>query len=155
MKKELSQIEKTALAGYMIVGDEDAAYQCVNPDSKSDKIIFHRMSLRWLRDKRCVSFMNDQRTLMQARARKELEKQIKSNPSGKDLTNKGNVIEELQVLYNAETNAKAKSDILMKIADLERMKQETPKEEEERVHYYLPRKECENCPYTHFHEEGD
>ncbi len=40
---------------------------------------------------------------------------------------------------------KERTEVLLKIADLQRMKQEENKEEEQRVHYYLPLK-CELCP---------
>lgn len=45
------------------------------------------------------------------------------------------------------TNGKERADILMKIADLQRMKQEETKEAEERVHFYLPLPICKNCEY--------
>ena len=148
MKKELSPIEKVALCGYLLTNDIDSSYKCIHKDSKASIEIQHRMALRWLRDPKCTAFLSQQRTLLEKKAREELERAIKENPHGKDLTDKGNVIQELQILYSAETNAKVKADILMKIADLERMKQETPKEQEELVHFYLPRPECEGCPFS-------
>lgn len=42
---------------------------------------------------------------------------------------------------------KDRADILMKIADLQRMKNEETKQEEEKVHYYLPLPVCQNCQY--------
>ena len=45
------------------------------------------------------------------------------------------------------TTGKERADILMKIADLQRMKQEETKEAEERVHFYLPLPICKNCDY--------
>jgi hypothetical protein len=150
MKTELSRVEMNALAGYTILNDVDAAYMCVNNDSKADEKTFHKMALRWLRDERCKAFIESQRVLLQDKARKELADKAKKNMDSKDdLTDKSNVIKELQILYRSEHNAKAKSDILMKIADLERMKQEKPVQEEDRVHYYMPHSECEKCPHAH------
>jgi hypothetical protein len=152
MKTELSQIEKTALAGYMVIGDIDAAYSCINKNSKANGEMFHKMALKWSRNELCKKFMDNQRVLNEKKARDEYEDKIKKQKGdpktiGKDLTDKQNVITELQILYNAEGNSKTKSDILMKIADLERMKNESPKEEENRVHYYIPLKQCEHCPH--------
>lgn len=40
---------------------------------------------------------------------------------------------------------KDRADILNKIADLQQMKKEETKSEEERVHYYLPLQVCKDC----------
>lgn len=146
--KELSMSERTALAGYLLVGDVDAAYRCTNQSSKANKAMFHKQALRWLRDERCVKFLNEQKLLLSEQAKKEYHERKESDPNYKDLTDKSNVIQELQVLYQTEQNPKIKSDILMKVADLQRMRNETPKDEEERVLFYLPLKECEGCPYS-------
>jgi hypothetical protein len=151
MKKKLTPVEMTALAGYMILNDVDAAYRCVN-DSESDGEIFHRMALRWVRRDLSVQFMKEQQTLMESKARKDLEDNIARQKDGStsddnDLTDKANVIRELQVLYKAEQNPKQKSEILMKIADLERMKNESTKEQEKLVHFYIPLRECKHCPH--------
>ena len=42
---------------------------------------------------------------------------------------------------------KDKVDVLNRIADLQQMKKEETKNEEERVHYYLPLPVCDNCKY--------
>ena len=62
--KELNQSEKTVLAGYLLIGDIDAAYRLLNPDSKSDDAIFHRMALRWVRQPNCKKFLDAQRLLL-------------------------------------------------------------------------------------------
>ena len=38
------------------------------------------------------------------------------------------------------------ADVLSKIADLQQMKKEEMKNEEERVHFYLPLPYCKDCP---------
>ncbi|MGJ7024937.1 hypothetical protein [Petrimonas sulfuriphila] len=43
-------------------------------------------------------------------------------------------------------NGKERADALMKIADLQQMRKEENKTEEERVHYYIPLPFCKNCP---------
>jgi hypothetical protein len=147
--KELNQSEKTVLAGYLLIGDIDAAYRLLNPDSKSDDAIFHRMALRWVRQPNCKKFLDAQRLLLSDRAKKEYNELKKSDPNDLDLTDRNNLLNELQLQYRAAGSIKEKSDILARIADITRMKQLDDKaEQEERVHFYLPRKECSNCPYS-------
>jgi hypothetical protein len=146
--KELTMGEKTILAGFMIVGDADAAYKLLNPDSKSDSGIFHKMALRWVRQPNCKKFLDAQRLLLSDIAKKEYKELRKEYPDDLDLTDRNNLLNELQLQYRAAGSVKEKSDILARIADITRMKQLDDKaEQEERVHFYLPLKECENCPH--------
>jgi uncharacterized protein (DUF924 family) len=146
--KELSMSERTALAGYLLIGDVDAAYRLLNPDSKSDDVIFHRMALRWVRQPNCKKYLDAQRLLLSDRAKKEYQELRKEDPNDLDLTDRNNLLNELQLQYRAAGSVKEKSDILARIADITRMKQLDDKaEQEERVHFYLPLKECENCPH--------
>jgi hypothetical protein len=43
-------------------------------------------------------------------------------------------------------DGKEKADILNRIADLQQMKKEELKKEDERVHFYLPLQVCKDCP---------
>ena len=54
------------------------------------------------------------------------------------------IIAELIKTQNS-LNGKEKAEILNKIADLQQMKKEETKNEEERVHYYLPLPICKDC----------
>lgn len=83
------------------------------------------------------------------------ERRVRENTDGDtpDLTDRDNLLRELQLQYRTATDPKSKADILNKIADICKMKQaETPTEEEDRVHYYLPMK-CGICPYKKEHDE--
>ncbi len=44
---------------------------------------------------------------------------------------------------------KERAEIINKIADLQQMKKEETKSEEERVHYYLPLRVCKDCKNRH------
>lgn len=63
-----------------------------------------------------------------------------------DLRSKDGMLDALEEQLGATDDAKQKTDILMKIADLQRMKQEENIEKERQVHYYLPLR-CEVCPF--------
>lgn len=63
-----------------------------------------------------------------------------------DLKSKDGMIEALSRQVRDTDDPKQKADILMKIADLQRMKQDENTEKEKLVHYYLPLR-CEVCPW--------
>lgn len=56
------------------------------------------------------------------------------------------IIAEL-IKTQTSLQGKEKAEILNKIADLQQMKKEETKNEEERVHYYLPLPVCDKCQY--------
>lgn len=61
-----------------------------------------------------------------------------------DPTNKDSIIRVLSEQLEVATDPKTKTDIAMKIADLQRMKQDENKDEQELVHFYLPIT-CKRC----------
>lgn len=153
--KELNLSEKTALAGYYLVGDIDAAYKLINQNSDATDEMFHRMAKRWVRQNKCAKYIQDLSAIQTGRAEKELSKKDKYGiDKNNDLTDKNVLLRELQIQYRAAGTAKEKSDILVKIADIQQMKKTMElSEKEERVHYYLPLLECEHCPHKAIMEE--
>lgn len=65
-----------------------------------------------------------------------------------DLRSKSGVLDALEEAYRSADNAKMQADILSKIADLQKMKNEEDQEQKKLVNYYLPLR-CEVCPYLH------
>lgn len=63
-----------------------------------------------------------------------------------DLKSKEGMIDALSEQVKNADDPKQRADILMKIADLQRMKQDENTEKEKLVHYYLPLR-CEECPW--------
>lgn len=55
------------------------------------------------------------------------------------------IAELIKSLNNLQ--GKDRADVLNRIADLQQMKKEENKAEEERVHYYLPLPVCDTCPH--------
>lgn len=64
----------------------------------------------------------------------------------KRLRDKDSILRELE-REAATAKGKIRADILIRIADLQRMKDEESKEKEERVHYYLPLPICKDCQF--------
>lgn len=139
-KHDLTAAEKVAIGGYLITGDLLTAYTLLRPNSKANKDSQQRQAARWLRQPDCTAYLADIRA---AQARR-----IREDTDTPDLTDRDNLLSELQQQYRAATDIKTRTDILARISDICKMKQaETPTEEENRVHYYLPMK-CGQCPYN-------
>ena len=66
------------------------------------------------------------------------------------------IVSELNILADATKDPKQKTEILMKLADLQQMKKDTTKEEEDNtIHYYLPIN-CSSCElYARWKMEKD
>jgi hypothetical protein len=78
---------------------------------------------------------------------KKLGRKSKKKSAGEggfDPTNKDSIIRVLSDQLELATDPKTKTDIAMKIADLQRMKQDENKDEQELVHFYLPLT-CKRC----------
>ena len=82
------------------------------------------------------------RKLHKVKRRKSKKKS--AGEGGFDPTNKDSIIRVLSDQLELATDPKTKTDIAMKIADLQRMKQDENKDETELVHFYLPLT-CKRC----------
>lgn len=139
MKKGLSEIEKFSLAGYFVLHDVDFAYKVsrAGKPMTDKKDILHKMALRWVRSKAAKDFLSD---LANVSLNQSADTKNRS---------KSDIVKELNQLANKTGDPKQRTDILLKLADLERMKEEKPTaEDEQKIRYYLPvhyPTSCENC----------
>jgi len=144
---DLSAREKVALCGYILTDDLLTAYQLVRPATTATATNQQRQALRWLRLPHCQAYVKDIKAAMYRRA------QETTDSDTPDLTDRDNLLMELQRQYKAATEVKTRTDILARIADITRMKQQDErKEDEERIHYYLPMK-CALCPCKEFYDK--
>lgn len=104
------------------------------PPKVKDGAILHKMALRWLRGAEIKSYLEG----MQKALTSKEESSVNQNRK------KDDIISELNTLASATKDIKQRTEILMKIADLQRMKQEEHKDEEKTVHFYLPQT-CHSC----------
>lgn len=97
-----------------------------------------------------ISRMKNKKKLNTTEAQREAnslgeEEKRRREEMGKKLTDKSWIIESIGV-ESLSLSGKDKVDALMKVADLQRMKQEENKEKEEQRRYYLPYiSKCRNC----------
>ena len=64
----------------------------------------------------------------------------------RDLRTKSGMLDALEEAARETDDAKQRADIYIKMADLQRMKNDEDTEKESYVHYYLPLR-CDQCPY--------
>ena len=136
-KKELTEAEKFCLDAYMVNGNADLAYSLSRKNEpKATEDNLHRLALRWLRSEQVVDYLNE---------RKMINFASKQSPAIGKFREKDAVLEALEAeLPNLK--GKEKTDVLMKIADLQQMKREDPRIEHERVHFYIPATNIK-CPF--------
>ena len=146
MENKLTDKEKFCLDAFIVNGNADIAYTLSRekPPTATDNL--HRLALRWLRKPEVKTYIEERRAVIYNRSEKvsDMEKedlkQLVDAYKDKDY-----IIAEL-VKTQAGLSGKEKADILNRIADLQQMKKNEEKKEDERVHFYLPLPLCDNCP---------
>lgn len=135
MIKKLTRLEEFCLNSIILGGDIDLAYSLSRPNKTKceDTEVLHKMALRWLRKEECKKYLELKKA--------ELTRFTKVTST--NLRGREEVIRELNQLATIEVDSKKKADILLKIADLERMKEQSAKKSEQ-LHYYMPLR-CTTC----------
>ena len=143
----ISDKEKFCLDSYIVNGDVDTAYTLSRERKPKATDNLHRMALRWLRNDEIQAYIEERRAIIYQRSDKVTDMQTEDVA---DLVeaykNKDFIIAEL-VKAQMGLTGKEKSDILTRIADLQRMKQDENKVDEKRVHFYMPLPVCDDCQF--------
>ncbi|MEA5082060.1 MAG: hypothetical protein VB024_10620 [Dysgonamonadaceae bacterium] len=132
---------------YLVNGETDLAYILSREkDPTATEENLHRLALRWLRSPTVATYIKERRAVIYTRTEKvsDMEKEDVTDLVEK-YKDKDFIIAEL-IKTQTGLKAKEKADILQRIADLQQMKKEENKSEENRVHYYLPLQVCKDCP---------
>lgn len=134
---KLSDLERFALIGYLYTNDRLHDYLA----SRGKKLTANKSSLnvqssRWINSDECQAFLDVER------ARRFTA--IEQSTDDSDVRSKDDVIKELNLLANQETEPRRKSEILMKLADLQQMKKQEEDSDESKIKYYMPLK-CSEC----------
>lgn len=136
-KSRLTEVEKFCLDAWMSNKNADLAYSLSRekPINATPENL-HRLALRWLRSDHVKEYLEERGAVIIAQA--ETDNQPKNRQ-------KDDIVRELNVLANSCKDAKQRTEILLKLADLQRMKDAPAKDEEpDLIHYYLPLS-CKNC----------
>lgn len=143
----LTPEEAFCLDGYIVNGNADMAYMLSRRnDPKANDFNIHRMALKWLRTPHVQAYIEERKLSIFARMEKteDMMREELTELVGK-YKDKDYIIKEL-VQTSKDMTGKERADVLMRIADLQQMKKEDNKEEEERVHFYVPLPYCKDCP---------
>jgi hypothetical protein len=146
MENKLTDKEKFCLDAFIVNGNADIAYTLSRekPPTATDNL--HRLALRWLRKPEVKTYIEERRAVIYNRSEKVSDMEKEDLKQLVDLyKDKDYIIAEL-VKTQASLSGKEKADILNRIADLQQMKKNEEKKEDERVHFYLPLPLCDNCP---------
>ena len=98
------------------------------------------MALRWLRSPEVKAYIDEKRIVIADKAEKKF-----STPEQNANREKEDIVRELNILADITKDPKQKTEILMKLADLQQMKRDPVDDTEDNtVHYYLPLS-CHKC----------
>lgn len=147
IKDTLTPREKFCLDSYVVNGDIDTAYLLSRKNEpKANDVNLHRLAMRWLRQPPVKTYLNERRAAIYTRLEKPSDmnqddvKSLVERYKDKDF-----IIAEL-IKAASDLDGREKADVLNRIADLQQMKKEEQKKEDERVHFYLPLQVCKDCP---------
>ena len=136
-KNRLTDVEKFCLDAWMTNKNADLAYSLSRerPITATPENL-HRLALRWLRSDHVKEYLEERGAVIISEAAADGQPKNRA---------KEDIIAELNVLANSCKDAKQRTEILLKLADLQRMKDVPNKEDEpELVHFYVPI-QCHNC----------
>ena len=139
--------EDVYIAGLMAsigCGEAEAYVAIIETEKIQSEDVLKMRASRYINDRKgirdCAEFMRIGK--IRSRAIDNGGKKKKSEEF--DPTNKDSIIKILAEQIHNSISPKEKADIAMKIADLQRMKQDENKDETELVHFYLPIT-CKRC----------
>ena len=143
----MTEKEKFCLDAYIVNGDADMAYTLSREKPPTATTNLHRLALRWLRQPEVKAYLEERRAVIYTRTEKV------SDLTKEDVTtlvekykDKDYILLEL-VKAQAGLLGKDKVDVLNRIADLQQMKKNEEKKEDDKVHYYLPLEVCSDCKF--------
>jgi hypothetical protein len=147
IKDTLTPRERFCLDAYCVNSNIDMAYELSRKNEpKANEINLHRLAMRWLRQPPVKTYLAERRAAIYTRMEKPSDlDQDEIQSLVERYKDKDFIIAEL-IRAAADLDGKEKADVLNRIADLQQMKKEELKKEDERVHFYLPLQVCKDCP---------
>ena len=141
--EKLTEKEKFCLDAYILDPQNiDIAYvMSRNGGYQGSQENLHRLALRWLRDPDVKEYVNGKRAVVADKT----EKKFSTPEQGENVNrDKDDVVRELNFLIDQSKDPKLRSELLLKLANLQEMKKDIVEEEDTTVHYYLPLT-CNKC----------
>ena len=132
MKKlPLSDKEKFCLDAYLRNGNAPLAYQLSRDrEIKTDRPeIIAKMASRWMNDDRVKAYINQ--------CQQADFKAVSEDENAPTNRSRSDTVTELNALINSVSDPRIRGDLLLKLADLNRWKQQE-QNEQDLVHFYIP-----------------
>lgn len=134
-KHSLSELEQFCIDSYLVNGNADMAYSLSRRnETAATEENLHRLALRWLRSPHVGDYIKERRGAVFSQA-SEVEGRFRDKDSVLSAL-------EAEIPY---LKGKDRLDALMKIADLQQLKKDELKTDEQKVQFYLPLKICKDC----------
>ncbi len=95
------------------------------------------------------SIINDSKEVKSEDNQREKNEPVISDFLNLDLSNKDELLKELNRRYNATFDDKIKNDIAKMIIDVNNMKKAEIQDDKQQKQYYLPLRMCSDCPNLH------
>lgn len=137
MKNTLTDKEKFCLAGFYLTRNADLAYQLSrNKPLTANDDSMHRQANRFVSSRMAKEYLAG---IAGASLNQSADVSKRS---------KSDIVIELNKLASQTSDPRQRTDILLKLADLERMKDDKPVEKDDRIHYFLPLNyptSCKDC----------
>jgi len=139
-KYNLTPEEMFALDSWLINQQTVMAYVISRrKEPKADPENIPKLAARWLNKPNVQDYLNERNGSVYAITHDE------ANPVVGTMRTKEQIVTALE-LELPQAKGKARTDLLMKLADLNAVKSETVTPEEQRVMFYLPLHPCDSCP---------
>jgi len=147
IKDSLTPRERFCLDAYVVNSNIDMAYELSRKNEpKATETNLHRLAMRWLRQPPVKAYVAERKAAIYTRLEKTSDlDQDEIQSIVERYKDKDFIIAEL-IKAASDLDGKEKADVLNRIADLQQMKKEELKKEDERVHFYLPLSVCKDCP---------
>ncbi len=141
-KYNLTPEEMFALDSWLINQQTVMAYVISRrKEPKADPGNIPKLANRWLSRPNVQEYINERNGTVYEKTHNE------NNPVVGSMRTKEQIITAMELELPA-TKGKARTDLLMKLADLQAIKNEIVTPPEQRVLFYLPLHQCDKCPYT-------
>jgi hypothetical protein len=132
---ELSDDERFCLDAYLINSDGSTAYRLSHGGTGASETSIKVMAGRWLHTPQVKKYLE---------YRKALTSPTKDETQTMDFTNRDTLLGELSRLVVSTHNISERNQLLKNIADIVNMKKWDNKQDEEKIHFYLPLS-CKRC----------
>lgn len=130
-RKLLTKEAQFCLLGWLASGDSVTAYRLAHNSQSGDPLNLQKMASRWLNRPEVKEFCEARRKANYQAAKEE-------HATASDNRTRGDAVAELNLLISSTDDPKLRSDLLLKLADLQRWKTAEQATEDRRVIFYIP-----------------